>query len=110
MTTSIERAASKVPAVTLAFWIVKIAATTLGETAGDAVSMSMQLGYLAATTIFAAIFLLAVGAQITAKRFHPLVYWVTVVTTRLSAPHSRTSPTARSASAMPAAHRSCSRW
>ncbi len=72
---------SKVPEVTAIFWIVKIAATTLGETGGDAVSMSMKLGYLAATGIFAVVFLLAVGAQIAAKRFHPFLYWTTIVAT-----------------------------
>src|SRR5512132_3807736 len=72
---------SKVPEVTLSFWILKIAATTLGETGGDAVSMSMNLGYLIATGIFAAIFMLAVAAQIAAKRFHPYLYWATIIAT-----------------------------
>ncbi|MBI3885305.1 MAG: hypothetical protein HY302_06195 [Opitutae bacterium] len=72
---------SKVPAVTLVFWIIKIAATTLGETAGDAVSMSMNLGYLVGTLIFAALFLGAVAAQIKAARFRPLLYWATIVAT-----------------------------
>ncbi|MFX8681143.1 hypothetical protein ABTM69_21050, partial [Acinetobacter baumannii] len=72
---------SKVPAVTLLFWIIKIAATTLGETAGDAVSMSMDLGYLLGTAIFAAFFLVAVGAQIRAKAFHPFLYWATIIAT-----------------------------
>jgi uncharacterized membrane-anchored protein len=72
---------SKVPEVTLTFWIIKIAATTLGETGGDAVSMSMQLGYLAGTGIFAVLFLLAVGAQIAAERFRPLLYWTTIIAT-----------------------------
>lgn len=72
---------SKVPEVTLLFWIIKIAATTLGETAGDAVSMSMNLGYVVATGIFAAIFVVVVAAQIAAKRFHPLIYWTTIVAT-----------------------------
>ena len=76
-----EQGASKVPQVTLLFWIMKVAATTLGETGGDAVSMSMNLGYLAATGIFAVIFLLAVGAQIAAKRFHPFLYWATIIAT-----------------------------
>src|SRR5438552_15011374 len=58
---------SKVPEVTLAFWIIKIAATTLGETAGDAVSMSMHLGYADSSAIFIGIFVVAVGAQIAAK-------------------------------------------
>jgi uncharacterized membrane-anchored protein len=73
--------ASKVPHVTLAFWVIKIAATTLGETGGDAISMSMRLGYLVATGIFAVVFLAAVGAQIVAKKFHPTLYWVTIVAT-----------------------------
>jgi uncharacterized membrane-anchored protein len=72
---------SKVPEVTLIFWIVKIAATTLGETGGDAVSMSLKLGYLVGTGIFAAIFVAAVIAQIRASRFHPLLYWTTIIAT-----------------------------
>ena len=74
-------AVSKVPEVTLLFWIIKIAATTLGETGGDAVSMSMQLGYLVGTAIFGVIFLVAVFAQIKADRFHPLLYWTTIIAT-----------------------------
>ncbi|OIR18177.1 hypothetical protein GALL_15040 [mine drainage metagenome] len=81
MNNSAEHTLSKVPEVTLIFWIIKIAATTLGETGGDAVSMSMNLGYLIGTAIFAAIFLLAVVAQIRAKRFHPFLYWVTIIAT-----------------------------
>jgi len=73
--------ASKVPEVTLAFWIIKILATTLGETGGDAVTMSMNLGYLAGTAIFAAIFAAAVAAQMSAKQFHPPLYWVVIVAT-----------------------------
>lgn len=76
-----EQALSKVPEVTLIFWIIKILATTLGETGGDAVSMSMNLGYLVGTVIFAAIFLFAVVAQIKAKKFHPFLYWTTIVAT-----------------------------
>ena len=72
---------SKVPEVTLVFWIIKVAATTLGETAGDAVSMSMDLGYLVGTAIFGAIFLVAVFAQIRAKGFHPFLYWTTIIAT-----------------------------
>lgn len=81
MRTNLERAESKVPAVTLLFWIVKIAATTLGETAGDAVSMSMKLGYLVGTGIFGAVFLAAVAVQIRARRFHPAIYWTTIIAT-----------------------------
>jgi len=76
-----EQMISKVPQVTLLFWIIKIAATTLGETGGDAVSMSMDYGYLISTAIFAVIFLIAVVAQIIAKGFHPFLYWTTVIAT-----------------------------
>jgi uncharacterized membrane-anchored protein len=72
---------SKVPAVTLLFWIIKIVATTLGETGGDAVSMSMHLGYLLSTAIFSAVFVVFVIAQIYAKRFHPFLYWATIIAT-----------------------------
>ena len=70
---------SKVPEVTFIFWIIKIAATTLGETGGDAVSMSMELGYLVGTGIFAAVFVGAVVAQIKAPRFYPFLYWATII-------------------------------
>jgi uncharacterized membrane-anchored protein len=73
--------AAKVPQVTLLFWVIKIAVTTLGETGGDAVSMSMNLGYLVATAIFAAVFLVAVGVQIAATRFRPWVYWAAIIAT-----------------------------
>jgi uncharacterized membrane-anchored protein len=76
-----ELVLGKVPEVTLAFWIVKIAATTLGETGGDAVSMSMGMGYLAGTAIFGVLFAAAVLAQIRAKRFHSVLYWTTIVAT-----------------------------
>ncbi len=72
---------SKVPEVTLVFWVIKIFATTLGETGGDALSMSMGLGYLVSTGIFAAVFAAAVGIQVRAARFHPVIYWVTIVAT-----------------------------
>ena len=81
MNTSTKNAPSKVPEVTLLFWIIKIAATTLGETGGDAVSMSMHLGYLIGTGIFLAVFLVAVFAQIKAGKFHPLLYWATIIAT-----------------------------
>ena len=70
---------SKVPAITLGFWIIKILATTLGETGGDAVSMSMNLGYLVSTAIFAAIFIVAVLAQISVTSFRPILYWTTII-------------------------------
>jgi uncharacterized membrane-anchored protein len=81
MNNTTEHTLAKVPEVTLIFWIIKIAATTLGETGGDAVSMSMNLGYLVGTAIFAAIFLVAVAAQIKANGFHPFLYWTTIIAT-----------------------------
>lgn len=77
----ISAAASKVPQVALAFWIIKIAATTLGETGGDALSMSLKLGYALSTIIFMACFLVAVTAQIRAKKFHRFLYWTVIVAT-----------------------------
>jgi len=79
MNTENQSALCKVPEVTLGFWVIKILATTLGETGGDAVSMSMDLGYLVGTGIFLAIFIAAVGWQIRTRGFHPLVYWTTIV-------------------------------
>jgi uncharacterized membrane-anchored protein len=70
---------SKVPAVTLGFWIIKIAATTLGETAGDTVTMTMKFGYLTGTAIFLSVLVALVVLQIAAKRFHPFLYWATIV-------------------------------
>ncbi|HET6238838.1 MAG TPA: hypothetical protein VFE41_28350 [Acetobacteraceae bacterium] len=81
MHTKVGTSLSKVPAVTLGFWIIKIAATTLGETGGDAVTMTLNLGYLIGTAIFATVFVVAVAAQIAAKRFHPLLYWFVIVAT-----------------------------
>ncbi|HET7836487.1 MAG TPA: hypothetical protein VFL43_11770 [Variovorax sp.] len=81
MKTPAEHALAKVPEVTWGFWLIKIAATTLGETGGDAVSMSMHLGYLISTGIFAVVFLAAVITQIKAERFHPFLYWTTIIAT-----------------------------
>src|SRR5579863_2795786 len=72
---------SKVPEVTLTFWIIKILATTLGETAGDAVTMSMNLGYAVGSAIFIVVFAVTVLAQIPAKSFHPFLYWAAIVAT-----------------------------
>lgn len=71
--------ASKVPAVTLGFWLIKIAATTLGETAGDTVTMTMGLGYVVGTLIFLVALVVMVAAQTAARRFHPILYWGTIV-------------------------------
>ncbi len=81
MNSNTSNAISKVPEITLIFWLIKILATTLGETGGDAVSMSMNLGYLVGTGIFATIFLVAVAAQIKARGFHPFLYWTTIIAT-----------------------------
>ena len=81
MNTEKDEILSKVPEVTLIFWIIKILATTLGETGGDAVTMSMNLGYLVGTGIFSVIFMVAVVAQISARKFHPLLYWTTIIAT-----------------------------
>jgi uncharacterized membrane-anchored protein len=72
---------SKVPEVTLVFWVIKILATTLGETGGDAASMSLDLGYAVSSFIFIGIFVVAVIAQISAKAFHPWLYWLVVIAT-----------------------------
>jgi uncharacterized membrane-anchored protein len=74
-----EDYATKVPEVTLGFWIIKIVATTLGETGGDTVTMTMNLGYLVGTAIFLGILIALVVAQIIANRFHPFLYWATIV-------------------------------
>ncbi|MBC8731534.1 hypothetical protein [Paraburkholderia sp. UCT2] len=74
-------AVSKVPQITLGFWIIKIAATTLGETGGDWVTMSLKLGYLIGTAIFAVIFIGLVAGQIRAERFNASLYWATIVAT-----------------------------
>jgi len=81
MNDTIQNTLSKVPAVTFGFWIVKILATTLGETGGDALSMSMNLGYLVSTAIFAVLFVAAVSVQLSMRRFHPVVYWLTIIAT-----------------------------
>lgn len=79
MTNGERELLSKVPAITLGFWIIKILATTLGETAGDTVSMSMNLGYLVGTAIFLTFLIVLVWWQIAAKRFHPFLYWATII-------------------------------
>jgi uncharacterized membrane-anchored protein len=79
MTTVSEDYAGKVPEVTLGFWIIKIAATTLGETGGDTVTMTMDMGYLVGTAIFLSALVVLVVIQIAAKKFHPLLYWSVIV-------------------------------
>jgi uncharacterized membrane-anchored protein len=72
---------SKVPQVTIAFWIIKIFATTVGETGGDALSMTLKLGYLVSTVIFLGFFVVTLAAQVLSKKYHPLFYWAVVVAT-----------------------------
>jgi len=79
MARAVEQRASKVPEVTLIFWIVKIAATTLGETGGDTVTMTLDWGYLAGTAIFLSLLVALIAIQIAAEKFHPFLYWATIV-------------------------------
>ena len=72
---------SKVPQVTIMFWVIKILATTLGETGGDAVTMTLKLGYAVGSVIFSGLFIVALGFQVAAKRYHPANYWAVVVAT-----------------------------
>src|ERR1700740_2845818 len=81
MNRTAAEALSKVPQVTLAFWVIKILATTLGETGGDALSMQLKLRYAVASLIFLAFFVVTVIGQVSARRFHPLFYWACVVAT-----------------------------
>jgi len=74
-----KQALSKVPAVTLGFWVIKILATTLGETGGDTVTMTLNWGYLAGVTLFGGVLVALVVAQISAKRFYWILYWATIV-------------------------------
>lgn len=77
--TAAEHSASKVPELTLIFWIMKVAATTLGETGGDSITMTLDWGYLAGTAIFFSLLVILVALQIAAKKYHPVLYWATIV-------------------------------
>ncbi len=79
MTHAVEQRASKVPEVTLVFWVIKVAATTLGETGGDTVTMTLDWGYLAGTAIFLSLLVALIAIQIAAQKFHPFLYWATIV-------------------------------
>jgi uncharacterized membrane-anchored protein len=79
MNDSLKHGLSKVPEVTLGFWIIKVAATTLGETGGDSVTMTLDWGYLIGTAIFLGLLIVLVAAQILAQKFHPVLYWATIV-------------------------------
>jgi uncharacterized membrane-anchored protein len=79
MTDAGSRYATKVPEVTLVFWIIKVAATTLGETGGDTVTMTLNWGYLLGTALFLSLLVVFVVLQTAAKNFHPFLYWATIV-------------------------------
>ena len=79
--TSLLSDESKVPAVTFGFWVIKVLATTLGETGGDWVSMTLSLGYLIGSAIFAAIFIALVWSQVKSSHFRPALFWATIVAT-----------------------------
>ena len=79
VSTQTDELFSKVPEVTLGFWIIKIAATTLGETGGDTVTMTLNWGYLAGTALFLGLLVMLVIVQILAKKFHPALYWATII-------------------------------
>lgn len=81
MTADGTRHGSKVPAITILFWLIKIAATTLGETGGDALSMSLGLGYLLGSLVFALLFAVTVSAQVRLRHFNPAIYWLTIIAT-----------------------------
>src|SRR5579863_1649903 len=72
---------NKVAKVTVAFWVIKILATTVGETGGDALSMTLNLGYAVSSLIFLAFFAVTLAAQVSSHRYHPFVYWAVVVAT-----------------------------
>ena len=94
-----EHGLSKIPEVTLTFWVIKIAATTLGETGGDAVAMTLNWGYALSSALFIGIFLVAVAAQISAKSFHPFLYWSVIIATTTAGttimPAAPTAPASR---------------
>jgi uncharacterized membrane-anchored protein len=79
MNSASDRVLSKIPEVTLTFWIIKIAATTLGETGGDTVTMTLNWGYLIGSALFLSLLAVMVALQIAARKFHPFLYWATIV-------------------------------
>ncbi len=83
MTADALKSSSKIPEVVLSFWVIKIAATTLGETGGDTLSMSFNIGYAVSSLVFFGLFIVFVVAQVRAKTFHPWLYWGTIVATTL---------------------------
>ncbi len=94
---TVDIARSKLPEITLAFWIMKICATTLGETAGDLLSMTLKIGYAASSVLLVGIFLVTLGAQLRSRAYHPLLYWTVILSTSTAAttlsdshgPHAR---------------------
>ena len=84
LTDTVKDAVSKAPQVTLAFWLIKICATTLGETGGDALSMTLGLGYLASTFLLMGIFLVTLVLQMLQKGYHPVFYWAVILSTTMA--------------------------
>src|SRR6516164_11767608 len=107
MNRNAELGLSKVPEVTLGFWIIKIAATTLGETGGDSVTMTLNWGYLAGTALFLGLLVVLVIAQIVAKKFHLSFIGSQLLLLPPSAPRWRTLQTARLVSATLAVRSCC---
>ena len=87
-----KQALSKVPAVTLGFWVIKILATTLGETGGDTVTMTLNWGYLAGVALFGGVLVALVVAQVFAKGFHRILYWATIVASTTCSSHRGRGP------------------
>lgn len=81
MSSLVDRALNKLPHITLVFWIMKIAATTLGETAGDLLAQTLNVGYATSTIILMSVFLIVLIAQLMAKRHHPFLYWSVILAT-----------------------------
>ncbi len=75
------RRTNKLPHIALAFWIMKISATTLGETAGDLLSMTLNIGYAVSSLILISVFFITLICQLSAKRFHPWLYWAVILST-----------------------------
>src|SRR3954452_2280720 len=79
MNEKLSETLSKIPEVTLTFWIIKVAATTLGETAGDTITMTLMWSYLAGTALFLGVLIILVAVQIVVRKFNPWLYWATIV-------------------------------
>ena len=72
---------NKLPEITLTFWVMKICATTLGETAGDLLSMTLNVGYAISSLILISAFLITLGLQLFSKSYNPVLYWIVILST-----------------------------